>query len=802
MLRDGVRTKVPARDLVPGDIVFLDAGAIVPADLRLVETAQMRVDESSLTGESVPVEKKAEAVLAADTAIADRANCAFMGTTVVYGRGRGVVVGTGTSTQLGQIAEMIEETEEETPLQRKLEEFGKVLGTVVLVVCALVFILSIVRDPQISVLWQEGLGAYLRVARTTLLGLFIVAVSLAVAAVPEGLPAIVTMCLALGMREMLKRHALVRRLPSVETLGSATVICTDKTGTLTQNQMTVTRVWAGGRGYGVTGQGYDPQGGFSLDGREVRAQDHPVLYQSLWAGLLCNDAELRQEAKGYRVIGDPTEGALIVAAMKAGLDKSVAATFPRVSEVPFDSDRKRMATIHPLNDEAPIRADGARYICLVKGAPDVILSLCEEVQEAAGRAVLTEVKRVELQKANEAMASEGLRVLAVAYRPLPDLPEEVNPDTVETGLVFLGLLGMQDPPRPEVAAAIEKARRAGLRTIMITGDHVATAEAIARQIGLLRPNGRVVSGAELDRMVEGELALQIDEIDVFARVSPHHKVQIVDALRARGDIVAMTGDGVNDAPALRRADIGIAMGIAGTDVAKHTADMVLTDDNYASIVAAVEQGRIIYANIRKTVYYLLSCNFAEIAIIFGAILVGWPAPLTAIQLLWLNLLSDGAPALALGLEKGEPDIMNRPPRSPKERIINRDMAVGILFQSGALTAAVLGAYALTLHGKYAAEADTLAFTTLVLAELARAYTARSENVPIHKIGIFSNRWMQWAVLTSFLLLMLVVYVPFLQPIFNTVTLEPGMWAMVLPLIFVTALVVEVRKLWREWQAKR
>lgn len=802
VLRDGVRTKVPARDLVPGDIVFLDAGAIVPADLRLVEAAQMRVDESSLTGESVPVEKKAEAVLAADTAIADRANCAFMGTTVVYGRGRGVVVGTGTSTQLGQIAEMIEETEEETPLQRKLEEFGKVLGTVVLVVCALVFILSIVRDPKISVLWQEGLGAYLRVARTTLLGLFIVAVSLAVAAVPEGLPAIVTMCLALGMREMLKRHALVRRLPSVETLGSATVICTDKTGTLTQNQMTVTRVWAGGRRYGVTGQGYDPQGGFSLDGREVRAQDHPVLYQSLWAGLLCNDAELRQEAKGYRVIGDPTEGALIVAAMKAGLDKSVAATFPRVSEVPFDSDRKRMATIHHLNDRAPIRADGARYICLVKGAPDVILSLCEEVQEAAGRAVLTEVKRVELQKANEAMASEGLRVLAVAYRPLPDLPEEVNPDTVETGLVFLGLLGMQDPPRPEVAAAIEKARRAGLRTIMITGDHVATAEAIARQIGLLRPNGRVVSGAELDRMVEGELALQIDEIDVFARVSPHHKVQIVDALRAQGDIVAMTGDGVNDAPALRRADIGIAMGIAGTDVAKHTADMVLTDDNYASIVAAVEQGRIIYANIRKTVYYLLSCNFAEIAIIFGAILVGWPAPLTAIQLLWLNLLSDGAPALALGLEKGEPDIMNRPPRSPKERIINRDMAVGILFQSGALTAAVLGAYALTLHGKYAAEADTLAFTTLVLAELARAYTARSENVPIHKIGIFSNRWMQWAVLTSFLLLMLVVYVPFLQPIFNTVTLEPGMWAMVLPLIFVTALVVEVRKLWREWRAKR
>ena len=801
VMRDGQRVTVRARDLVPGDVVLLEAGTIVPADLRLLEAPQLRVDESSLTGESVPVEKRSNADLGEGTGIADRTNCAFLGTTVVYGRGRGLVIGTGANTELGEIAEMIEESGGETPLQRKLEEFGKVLGTIILVVCGIVFVLEVVRDPNLSVLWKSGLRAYLKTGIGDLIRFFMVAVSLAVAAVPEGLPAIVTMCLALGTREMLKRHALVRRLPSVETLGSATVICTDKTGTLTQNEMTVTTTWAGRRTYTVTGQGYAPAGQFEHAGAPADLATHPVLERALWAALLCNDAELRSDAEGHRIVGDPTEGALIVAAAKAGLGREIVARYPRAGEIPFDSDRKRMATLH-ATDGMPI-GNAARYVAFVKGAPDVVLGLCAAVEVDEGQRRLDAQAIAEAQRSNDEMASQGLRVLAVAYRPLVDLPTETTPEAIERDLVLLGLLGMQDPPRPEVAAAIATARQAGLRTVMVTGDHVATATAIAKQIGLLRPSARVVSGAELDRMGEGELAREVETIDVFARVSPRHKVEIVEALQSNGEIVAMTGDGVNDAPALKRADIGIAMGIAGTDVAKNTADMVLTDDNYASIVAAVEQGRIIYSNIRKTVYYLLSCNFAEVAIIFGAILIGWRSPLTAIQLLWLNLLTDGAPALALGLEKGEPDIMNRQPRSPRERIIDREMATGIFYQAGALTAAVLGVYALGIYtqGLLHDDAMTIAFTTLILAELVRAYTARSENVPLYKIGVFSNRYMQWAVLTSLALLMVVIYVPGLQKAFDTTTLPASLWVYIAPLMLVPSLVVEGRKIALLWRGR-
>ncbi len=800
VLRDGQRVTVRARDLVPGDIVILEAGTMIPADLRLLDAPQLRVDESSLTGESTPVEKKADLALAEDTGLADRTNCAFLGTTVVYGRGRGLVVGTGTNTQLGEIAEMIEEAQQETPLQRKLEEFGKILGTIILIVCGVVFVLEVARDPNLPILWKDGLRAYLATGAGDLVRFFMVAVSLAVAAVPEGLPAIVTMCLALGTREMLKRHVLVRRLPSVETLGSATVICTDKTGTLTQNQMTVTTVWAGRQTYGVTGQGYNPTGEFTRNGVATQVGNHPVLEQALWAGLLCNDAELRQDGAGHRVVGDPTEGALVVAAAKAGVGRDAVDACPRLSELPFDSDRKRMSTLHAVGG-ARIRVPGACCLALVKGAPDVVLGLCSRIEGADGPAALDAAERSEAQKANDAMASRGLRVLAVAYRPFADEPTSVTPEVIESDLVLLGLLGMQDPPRPEVAGAIAKAREAGLRTIMITGDHVATAEAIATQIGLLRPGARVVSGAELERMEEGQLAREIDGIDVFARVSPHHKVEIVEALRSSGEIVAMTGDGVNDAPALKRADIGIAMGISGTDVAKTPADMVLTDDNYASIVAAVEQGRVIYANIRRTVYFLLSCNFAEVAIIFGAILIGWPAPLTAIQLLWLNLLTDGAPALALGLEKAEPDVMQRRPRSPKARIIDRAMATGIAFQASALTAVVLGAYAWGVYAKGAVHADamTIAFTMLVLAELPVAYAVRSENVPLYRIGLFSNRAMQWACFGSLALLLAVLYVPGLQKAFDTVTLEGWMWGIILPLVLFPALTLEVRKLVVAWR---
>ena len=802
VIRDGARATILARELVPGDIVLLEAGSIVPADLRLLEAAQLRVDESSLTGESVPVEKKALSVLSSDAPVADRVNCAFMGTTISYGRGRGIVVETGVGTQLGQIAEMIgDEKREETPLQRKLEEFGKLLGTVILAVCAVVFVVSLVRDPQIHILFQQGIGPYLETARTTLLGFFIVAVSLAVAAVPEGLPAFVTMALAIGMREMLKRHALVRRLPSVETLGSATVICTDKTGTLTQNQMTVTTIWAGGETFEVTGQGYEPSGTFRHEGREVKPEDYPALERSLWAGLLCNDAEL-VSSPTPRIVGDPTEGALVVAARKAGMDREFHADWRRVAEIPFDSDRKRMTTIHPSGRSSPTSVSTANYVALVKGAADVVLSLCRWIEEKNGPVPLADGARRSVLEANERMASLGLRVLAVAYRPLHELPEDVVPEVVERELVFLGLLGMQDPPRPEVGDAVAQARQAGLRSIMITGDHVATAEAIARQVGILSAHGRIVSGQELDRTTDAELAEMIDEVDVFARVSPHHKVRIVDALRSKGHVVAMTGDGVNDAPALRHADIGIAMGIAGTDVAKQSADMVLTDDNYASIVAAVEQGRVIYSNIRKTVYYLLSCNFAEIAIIFLAILVGWKSPLTAIQLLWLNLLTDGAPALALGLEKGEADTMRRLPRSPRERIIDRRMAVGILFQTFALTAVVLGIYAFAQHSGWHAAAGTLAFTVLVLAELPIAYGVRSETTPLYRQGIFSNRYMQWACLVSVLLMVAVLYVPFLERPFDAVPPSGEMWAVALPLVLFPFLVLEIGKILATRRARR
>ncbi len=789
VLRDGVRQTIPARELVPGDIVLLEAGSIVPADLRLLETAQLRVDESSLTGESVPVDKDASAVLPEETPLADRANMAFLGTTVVYGRGVGVVVATGPATVLGEIAGVIEEPQEETPLQRKLEEFGRVLGILILVVCGIVFFVEILRDPNLHILLDDGFLAYLRASRNAILGFFIIAVSLAVAAVPEGLPAIVTMCLAVGMREMLRRNALVRRLPSVETLGSATVICADKTGTLTQNQMTVTRIWVDGELVSVTGQGYKPEGQFLKDGQPIGPQDYPLLLGALWVGLLCGDAELREENGVHRVVGDPTEGALVVAARKAGLFRNA---IPRLSELPFDSDRKRMTTIHPA--EAFPLPLSTPYVAVVKGAPDVVLAHSATVATRTGSAPLTSAEREKISRANEELAGQGLRVLAVAYRPIPSLPEDPVPEEIERDLIFLGLLGMQDPPRPEVRQALETARHAGLRTIMITGDHVATATAIAQQIGLLRPNGRVITGNELDRMSDEELLRLVSEVDVFARVSPHHKVRIVDALRARGEIVAMTGDGVNDAPALKRADIGIAMGITGTDVAKATADMVLLDDNYASIVAAVEQGRVIYANIRKTIYYLLSCNFAEIAIIFGAVLLGWPVPLTAIQLLLLNLLTDGAPALALGVEPAEPGIMERPPRSPKERIINREMAWGLFYQAGALTVAVLGVFALAYHGAWREDADTLAFVTLVVAELFRAYAARSEWIPLFRLGLFTNRWMQWAFLSSLLVILAVVYVPFLQPVFNTLPLTLPMWATLLPLASMPLLLVEARKI--------
>ncbi|HIE38306.1 MAG TPA: cation-translocating P-type ATPase [Anaerolineales bacterium] len=808
VLRDGHRITIPARELVPGDVVFLEAGNYVPADLRLVESVNLRIDEASLTGESVAVEKRAEAVLPGDTTLGDRANCAFMGTTVTYGRGMGVVTATGMETQIGLIAEMIQSYEAEaTPLQRRLDQLGRWLGWGALAICGLVFVVAVIRDTNLALIFREGVMAYLGEYTQTVVDLFITAVSLAIAAVPEGLPAVVTICLALGMREMVRRNALIRRLPAVETLGSATAICSDKTGTLTQNEMTAVRLYVANLRLDISGEGYQPVGSFSNYGKPVGPRDHPEVLALLTGALLCSDARLEEDGDGYRMVGDPTEGALVVAAAKAGLwREEVEQRLPRVAEIPFDSERKRMSTVHQLNGRGPMGAEGERPGCCVvyvKGAPDVILPRCHSILEGGVGVPLTAARRQHIENVNRDLGGEALRVLAVAYRMMDAPPEKLDPEVVEQDLTLIGLVAMIDPARPEVRPAVEKARHAGIRTIMVTGDYPDTARAIAQQIGLLRPDGEVVSGAELSEMTDEALAERIERVDVFARVSPQHKVRIVEALKARDHVVAMTGDGVNDAPALKRADIGVAMGITGTDVSKEVADMVLTDDNYASIVSAIEQGRIIYSNIRKFVYYLLSCNMAEIMVIFLAALAGQPPPLTPIQLLWLNLLTDGAPALALGLEKGDPDIMDQPPRLPREPVINRSMVQGITVQTIAITGVVLAAFVVGLAwGDGGLDlARTMAFVTLSASELLRAYTARSERYLLLRLGVLSNPYMQYAVGASVLLLLAVVYLPFLRPVFDTVPLGVREWVVVVPLLFVPAVVAEINK-WLESRTRR
>ena len=809
VIRDGRRQVIPARKLVPGDIILLEAGNYVPADVRLLETMNLKVEEAALTGESVPVQKVNDLV-EEDASLGDRKNSAFMSTLVSYGRGKGVVTGTGMKTQIGLIASMIQGIHtEETPLQKRLDQLGKTLGWAALIICGLVF----------GIGWIRGYDP---------LEMFIVAVSLAIAAVPEGLPAVVTISLALGMREMVKRHALIRRLASVETLGSATVICSDKTGTLTQNEMTVTQISVDGKDIFVTGTGYAPQGQFQINGDTIAIHEYPAATTALWVGALNNDALLEHNQDGtHKMIGDPTEGAIIVAAAKADKEyQELNKDYPRVQEIPFDSVRKRMTTIHEVRDPqtkdfSPFKTEDLVkdwYVVAVKGAPDVLLELCQQYQTFDDkRSAMTDDVRERIRVANDQMASKALRVIAVAYKVVKELPEELTPETVENDLIFTGLVGMIDPPRTEVSDSLSMAAKAGIRTIMITGDYPQTARAIAESIGLIKPKQQVITGTELSQMTDQSLREKIKSVNVFARVSPEHKMRIVDALQSHGEVVAMTGDGVNDAPAIKRSDIGVAMGITGTDVAKETADMVLTDDNYTSIVSAVEQGRVIYSNIRKFVFFLLSSNVAEIMIIFLATLAGLPTPLTAIQLLWLNLVTDGAPALALAMEKGDPDIMEQKPRAKDEPIINRTMGIGIIVQTFAQTGAVLMAFGLGLlwhleagatvsgnpltyilqhdwRGVDVQTAETMAFLTLSLAELFRAYTVRSERASLFRIKVFSNKYMQVAVALSIILLLLVANVPFLQPIFNTHFLSGTEWLVVLGLALIPAVAEEITKL--------
>ncbi len=822
VIRDGLRQVIPSPKLVPGDLVLLEAGNYVPADMRLLEAVNLRIEEAALTGESVPVQKDATARLEADLPLGDRKNTTFMGTLVNYGRGRGIVIATGMRTQIGLIAEMLQSVQQEpTPLQRRLDQLGKTLGWGALTICALVFVLG----------WARGYNP---------LDMFMIAVGLAIAAVPEGLPAVVTISLALGMREMIKRHALIRRLSSVETLGSATTICSDKTGTLTQNEMTVTRMWIDGQFIEITGAGYYPEGEFRIDGKPIDSSAYPGALTALWVATLNNDAELEPTGtvdgrQTYRMVGDPTEGALIVAATKVGaLARELNEAYPRLQEVPFDATRKRMVTVHALHkprpeDISPFYEENPEgYVVAVKGAPDIVLNLCSQYQHIGDYPLgLDEAQRMRILNANDALTQDALRVLGVAYKVIPEKPDIQDVQSLETDLIFVGLIGMIDPPRPEVPPALQLARHAGIRTVMITGDYPNTARAIAESIGLLRPGHQVLTGTELNQMDEQTLQNQVEYTDVFARVSPEHKLRIVEALQAHGEVVAMTGDGVNDAPSIKKADIGVAMGITGTDVAKESADMVLTDDNYASIVSAVEQGRVIYANIRKFVFFLLSSNVAEIMVIFLATLAGLPTPLTVIQLLWLNLLTDGAPALALAMEKGDPDEMRRPPRPPSEPIINKTMQLGILIQTITQTGAVLTAFALGLlwhlakgallppganpilfllqydwRGIDVQTAETMAFATLSLCELFRAYTVRSERLSIFKMGPFSNRTMQYAVGLSIALLVLVVNVPFLQPIFNTHFLQPVEWAVVVGFALVPAISEEITKAYLRWNDRR
>jgi len=784
---------VASRDLVPGDVVILETGNYVPADVRLIESVNLRVEEASLTGESVPVSKDARDELSPEATLGDRHNMAFMSTLITYGRGQGLVIATGMQTEIGKIAEMLQVYEEEpTPLQNKLDQLGRLLGTAALVICGLVGLIGVVRDTQIGMLFAQGFGAYFGLEETVpkLVEMFMVAVSLAIAAVPEGLPAVVTISLALGMQEMVRRHALIRKLPAVETLGSATTICSDKTGTLTQNEMTAVQMYVDRSLLTITGEGYRPEGEFLDDDQPVGLEGYPGMRLLLRAGLLCNDARLeRLEEEGsplWRIAGDPTEGAFVVAAAKAGYwQDQLGKEYQRVAEIPFDSERKRMTTYHP----DPRYGD---YVAYMKGAPDVVLGLCDQVLEDGVQRPLTDERRNNILEQNQSLAANALRILGAAFRPLKEVPENPQPDEDEQGFTFIGLLGMIDPARPEVAAAIRTARKAGIETVMITGDYPNTAVAIAKEIGLLREDGQAMTGAELDQMEGTHFDSIVEQVTVYARVSPQHKVRIVDALKGRGHVVAMTGDGVNDAPALKRANIGVAMGITGTDVSKETADMVLTDDNYASIVSAIEQGRVIYSNIRKFVYYLLSCNMAEITILFIAMLVGWPLPLVPIQLLVLNLITDGAPALALGMEKGDPDIMDQRPRPVTEPIVNRDMLLGIAVQTVAITTAVLIAFTIGLaagetHGR------TMAFATLSISELLRAYTSRSERYSVWSIGVFTNKWMQWAVLASLVILLAIIYVPFLDPIFETTFLTAQDWMIMLPLILLPSVAAEVNK---------
>ncbi len=761
VMRDGKMSTIPASDLVPGDMVFLEAGDKVPADARIVEETALEIIEASLTGESLPV-KKGREQLPEEAALADRKNMVFMGTIVSYGNCRAVVTATGLATELGRISGMIKQRQADPPLKIKLEQLAKRQALLVFFIAAIVFVLDASRGSPV----MDSL---------------IAAIALAVAGVPEALPFIVTLALAFGTQAMAKKNAIIRRLPAVETLGSTTVICTDKTGTLTTGEMTLREIQTF-RTVHVDGPGYTPVGSFSEQGRLIDPQGEDLV-QLLKIGTLTNNADIEKANGNWRIVGDPTEGAIIVAAKKAGILEIIRKSSTRIAEYPFDSDRRRMTTIDLMQDEGRIVS--------MKGAPEAVLDRCTRIIRADGLSPLTEEDRKMILARADGMADCALRVLAFAGKSL-ESRDPLDMDFVESGLIFTGLAGMMDPPRKEVLDAISVSKKAGIRTVMITGDHRLTAKAIGKELDI--GNGEVIEGSDLERMSESDLQTRINDVSIFARVTAEHKVRIVEALKKRGNIVAMTGDGVNDAPALKASDIGIAMGKTGTEVTKEASDMVIADDNFATIVGAVLEGRRIYDNIRKGTTYLLAVSFAELATIFVAVLLGYPIPLLAAQILWINVVAEEFPAIGLALEPAHAQIMTKKPRDPKESMPSKSLMIYTLGIAAAIVTGTLGLYLASLQmGQDLSYARTMAFVGLGFFTVYNAYCCRSLDESVFNMNPLGNKTLLLGIAGSIISILAVVYIPFMQSIFQTKPLTSESWAMVLGVGLLVVLAAEVMK---------
>jgi len=756
VLREEKWKKIISSDLVVGDIVKINTGDRIPADIRIVKSSNMEIEESALTGESVPVMKHATAIQKDHLEAQDQANMAFMGTLVTRGSGIGIVVGTGMNTVMGQIASLMVTTKKiMTPLERKLAELGKILIGVALFLTALVVVLGVV----------QGNPVY---------DMFLAGVSLAVAAIPEGLPAIVTVALSLGVQRMIKKKAIVRELSAVETLGSASVICSDKTGTMTENQMTVKEIYLNGSELEVTGDGYNTNGEFLLNKQKV-GDRFPNLERMLLYGMLCNNASIQvKKGKNY-IEGDPTDGALLVAARKFGLKQAAAENYKIIKEIPFDSDRKRMSII--------VEDDNQMRFLITKGAPDVLLPRSTHFIDRDGRKLLKKNDQDKIDHAINKMADKALRTIAIGMKSISK-QESLEPAFLEKNLTFIGLYGMIDPPRKEVKQAIKECRQAGIKTVMITGDHVKTAHAIAKKLNLIPEDGLIIEGSKLNQMSVSELKEIIDDTYVFARVTPEHKLKIVEAFQEKGHIVAMTGDGVNDAPAIKASDIGISMGITGTDVTKEASSLILMDDNFATIKSAIQEGRNIYENIRKFIRYLLASNVGEILVMLFAMLLAMPLPLVPVQILWVNLVTDGLPALALGLDKAEDNVMKRGPRNPREGVFARGLGYKIVSRGLIIGIVTLIGFVTAYHSnpENLVYAQTTAFATLVLAQLIHVFDCRNEN-SIFDRSPFGNMYLVLAVLSSILLLLIVIYWVPLQPVFHTTALNLVDW------VFISALAV-------------